>query len=485
MAVYQNPKIENTSKLISNLTMMTFGAYFPDSRIFPDENTSTADAITLAIECGTLIHPLELRERIGPCACGAAYKTEPAKKSKLGYRFICSAYHNRQASRRLYKKNSKKQPTHLDLKCSPSIEPTQNTWFFNINIGVVTNLFLAFCWVSGLGVISAAAHAGVSEQCAINWYSMCREVAHVYMSQYWSKNPIGGPGLHVEVDETYRSCSKYNQGRLLKGQLVTIFGLYCRETKQGIFLQVKNKSRAVLWSQMQRYIASGSIICSDGAPMYRNCEIMGFQDHLVVVHKYEFVNRHNSEAHTNGVEIRNRWVKERILDHRSKSSTMSYICEYWYRVGYFREGPVSNGRKWMKPGKCLETFLRHAGEVEPGYGKPRIELLEIGVDEEEWDILGGHTMSQIYLQVNLGRPAAEAAAAVEAAAAAMEATHSVVQRATTTVTQCSDDEQDEIIGQIPDQYLELHTNENLPDHIIIYENHPVLINENLETYDDL
>lgn len=42
----------------------------------------------------------------------------------------------------------------------------------------------------------------------------------------------------LQVDETFLRRRKYNRGRLTSGHTITIFGVYCRETKEGMYWHV-------------------------------------------------------------------------------------------------------------------------------------------------------------------------------------------------------------------------------------------------------
>ncbi|XP_023211527.1 uncharacterized protein LOC111614388 [Centruroides sculpturatus] len=114
-------------------------------------------------------------------------------------------------------------------------------------------------------------------------YNYCREVAEVFVS-HQQNIQLGSEDMHVEIDETFTRRRKYNRGRVTKGTQITIFGAYCRETKEVMYWHVDNKSRRVLWSHMLRYIACGSIIVSDSAAQYRGCTTMGFSEHKTVNH---------------------------------------------------------------------------------------------------------------------------------------------------------------------------------------------------------
>ncbi|RWS20479.1 hypothetical protein B4U80_03076 [Leptotrombidium deliense] len=175
----------------------------------------------------------------------------------------------------------------------------------------------------------AVEHSGLSTRTVVNWYSMCREVCEIVMSN--EDHQIGGPDMTVEVDETFLTKRKYNKGRITRGHDLVLFGMYCRETKEGLYFHVPNKRKQVLWAFMERYIAPGTKIMSDGAPMYVGCEALDFASHDVVIHKHEFVRSDNPNIHTNNIEVQNRWLKVAIKSRRNNRQLHSYIAKrlYW------------------------------------------------------------------------------------------------------------------------------------------------------------
>src|SRR5207237_7144523 len=105
---------------------------------------------------------------------------------------------------------------------------------------------------------SAAGQSGVSKECAIDWYNKCREV--MFMAVENEDICIGGPGFHVEIDETHLWRRKYGRGRALAHQDLWVFGGICRETKEAFVMLVPDRSGATLWPIIRRKVYPGSII---------------------------------------------------------------------------------------------------------------------------------------------------------------------------------------------------------------------------------
>lgn len=97
-----------------------------------------------------------------------------------------------------------------------------------------------------------------------------------------------------------------------------------------LYVQVKNKSSAVLLSEIAQFVEPGTRIVSDALASYNKLPELGFQ-HDFVIHRKEFVKSDDRSVHTQNVEIRNRWTKHCIKSYRSNRSLNSYCSEYAYR----------------------------------------------------------------------------------------------------------------------------------------------------------
>jgi hypothetical protein len=72
---------------------------------------------------------------------------------------------------------------------------------------------------------------GVASEATINWYKFCRKICQI-TNQNRPFEPIGRPGLTVEVDKTSIWKRKYQRGRILRKQTQWIFTGICRENKR-------------------------------------------------------------------------------------------------------------------------------------------------------------------------------------------------------------------------------------------------------------
>lgn len=70
-------------------------------------------------------------------------------------------------------------------------------------------------------------------------------------------------------------------------------------------MKVKDRSQAVLISEIQRFTARGTRIISDGMASYPRLPEYGY-DHGVVIHGKEFVNSEDTSIHTQNTETQNK-----------------------------------------------------------------------------------------------------------------------------------------------------------------------------------
>src|SRR5277367_6706169 len=88
-----------------------------------------------------------------------------------------------------------------------------NTWLEGIHIRFEQVFFLLACFFRKMEVLHATYEVEASNNTVVDWYSMFREVCDLYVTKQFDNVQIGGPYLHVELDETHLTRRKYNRGR--------------------------------------------------------------------------------------------------------------------------------------------------------------------------------------------------------------------------------------------------------------------------------
>lgn len=159
----------------------------------------------------------------------------------------------------------------------------------------------------------------------VDWSNFCREVCEVITLR--KRQPIGGPGVRVQIDESKIGKRKYHRGHLVEGQWV--FGGIEEESRNSFMFTVEDRSEKTLISLIKKWIKPGSIIKSDCWKSYTNIEKHGYT-HLTVNHSKEFVNQEGD--HTNKIEGHWRQMKVSLPTHgRRKYHYSSFLAEFQWR----------------------------------------------------------------------------------------------------------------------------------------------------------
>ena len=120
------------------------------------------------------------------------------------------------------------------------------------------------------------------------------------------REQTGGPGMHVEIDESKFGKRKYYRGKRVKGQWV--FGGRETNDKSKVFMvPVKKRNAKTLLPIIGKWIKKGSITHSDCWKAYNQLNKMGYT-HITVNHSKESINSKN-QACTNRIESDWRHVK--------------------------------------------------------------------------------------------------------------------------------------------------------------------------------
>jgi len=299
------------------------------------------------------------------CACGQVkslrVKSKTADKDHQGLHWVCKRT----------KFGQRLNPVQNLARCRVETGILVNTWFGGSKIPILQVLELTLHWFFETPVTSAAGQVGVSKECAVDWYQYCRTVCLTIVTH--DNICIGGPGFHVEIDETHLWTRKYHRGRALVNESKWVFGGICRETKEAFVQIVPQRTGQILWPIIMQRIHPGSIIMSDQARVYDNLHraSRGGYQHYQVNHSQNFVDPNDQNVHTNTVERHWGLLKKAVKGFGSDEHIGLYLGEFVYRQRYLK---VSTDRDRRTRGIQFRTFLGHISQVFPG---PHREGLEI------------------------------------------------------------------------------------------------------------
>ena len=140
----------------------------------------------------------------------------------------------------------------------------------------------------------------------VNWGVNVREIFKDYFARHIRDEKLRG---EIEIDESlFGRKVKYHRGNPNVGVKVWVFGLVHRDSNTIILYPVSDRKEATLIPIIQRHVAPGSTIYSDGWSAYCDLNALGYK-HFTVLHKYSFkktyVNVETNEevvVHTNRIE---------------------------------------------------------------------------------------------------------------------------------------------------------------------------------------
>lgn len=162
--------------------------------------------------------------------------------------------------------------------CRQEKSVRSGNWLEGSKLPVTTIVHFIYCWANGHTSISFCdKELNMSQPTVDDYNNYLREVCVWKLEQ--SNKRIGGPNLHVEVDESLFTRRKYGVGRCLPQQWV--FGGICRETNECFIVPVIDRSANTLIPIIKEKILPGSIILSDLWKAYKE----GYT-HYTVNHSY-------------------------------------------------------------------------------------------------------------------------------------------------------------------------------------------------------
>ena len=261
----------------------------------------------------------------GPCfkgsrsfGCGRHMCLKKTNDSKDGLMWRCRRLHKGSDGTRVF--------VTKDVK----LTIRHQSWLVDCKLPLGTVLELIYLWGQGFNVMEIMHELKLSKSTVVEWSIFFRECCYTKMMA--DSEPIGGPGIEVEIDESKFGKRKYYRGHRVEGQWV--FGGREKYNKTNVFMvPVHNRKQCTLLPIIQKWIRPGSIIHSDCWKAYNRIPKLGYT-HVTVNHSKEFFNESNA-ACTNGIESDWRHAKvsmPRYGVHRGLHG--AYLAEFMWRRKY-------------------------------------------------------------------------------------------------------------------------------------------------------
>ena len=213
------------------------------------------------------------------------------------------------------------------------------------------NIFVRKRWCHN----AAVDNLGISERTSVDWRSFCSEVCQGWVER---QEPIGGPGIIVEIDETYFVKRKFNRGRILK-RVWLLGGIERNSSKKFIVplsrplsVDVQRRDGGTLIPLIKKPVLPGTTIHTDSWAAYRRLKDYGFA-HFTVNHKENFVSPADSDVRTQKIERLWRDVKEWCA---RPGNSVKYVHQYLGRYVFFSAVP---------PSERVHRFLEAVKELYP------------------------------------------------------------------------------------------------------------------------
>ncbi|GIX72447.1 hypothetical protein CDAR_253551 [Caerostris darwini] len=154
----------------------------------------------------------------------------------------------------------------------------------------------------------------------------------------------------------------------------TVFGIFCKEDREGLFFLVDGKKKRDLWPLVKKYVhPMTAVICTDTAGQYKKVDrlIPGVIHKTTNHSKGEFVAKDDKSNTINPLENENKHFKRSLISRVSKKSLASYMALHYYRRA--RLDPIGRSNY----GAQVWQFIQDVIQVYPGCLRPGLQLLQI------------------------------------------------------------------------------------------------------------
>ncbi|XP_027222622.2 uncharacterized protein [Penaeus vannamei] len=204
---------------------------------------------------------------------------------------------------------------------------------------------------------------GLSEATGSVWQRYFAEV-----TEHWVDNqePIGGPGVVVDIDETLFGKMKHEEGK--SQSQIWVFGGIERDSKNYFIAPLEEPLTENLMSLILKYILPGTVIVSNRWNAYSPISDHDYV-HQVINHSGDVTDKENAKAHTQSVELLFRDVQEWTVKPGNRPQ---FYKQYLARLLFQQQHTHSNINHY---------FFREVARMYP----PDFETEDADVKEESND----------------------------------------------------------------------------------------------------
>jgi hypothetical protein len=223
-----------------------------------------------------------------------------------------------------------KRRAYACQECGHHIYPAAGTIFHKSPTPLTKWFFAMYLLTStrhGVAAKEVQRQLGVTYKCA---WRMCHELRKL-MASADASGPLGGPGKHVEIDETFVGGKVRDRGPHAnrRANKTTVFGMIERDGKMRAG-PVPDETKFTLEPIIRENVASGTVITTDGHPSYG--DLRHDYEHGVVNHNVgEYV---RGIHHINSIEGHWSLFKRAVRGthvHISSKHAWKYVSEFSYR----------------------------------------------------------------------------------------------------------------------------------------------------------
>ena len=292
----------------------------------------------------------------------------------------------------MVRKERSSKPGNVVFSCSVNSrhEKAYRTYSFfqNSNLSIPDIMVFIKSYLDNCSLLQCSKFSGVCyKSTAVNWASYIREMFKEFFQGTIRYKVLSG---EIEIDESlFGRRIKYNRGNPNPGMKIWIFGLVERASNSLILYPVSDRTADTLIPLIQRHVAPGSTIYSDGWSAYCSLNALGYR-HFTVLHKYSFKKVYVKEGtdervtvHTNQIE--GAWKHAKLhfrkMAGTHRSQFEGHLAEIMWRSW-------NKGQLYVQFFDLLRTVYSLEGPPKYTYTTPLFEswFEENDSSQEEWTI---------------------------------------------------------------------------------------------------